>query len=78
MYRNILDKIKLMFEAVLFLTINMKLTFYQDTQSYHRWKLVSSNWKIVAASSESFVNKNDCIQNANLTRQSIYSELRRL
>lgn len=44
--------------------MNDKWEFYKDSKKEWRWKRTASNGKIVGASSESYVNKSDCIANA--------------
>ncbi|WP_081411225.1 YegP family protein [Tenacibaculum ovolyticum] len=45
--------------------MNDKWEFYKDSSSKWRWRrTVSSNGKIVGASSQGYVNKSDCIDNA--------------
>lgn len=36
-----------------------------------RWKIKANNGKIIAASSEGYINKSDCIYNAKSTAKSI-------
>jgi uncharacterized protein YegP (UPF0339 family) len=43
---------------------NDKWEFYQDSQSKWRWRRTSPNGNIVGASTEGYVNKSDCIDNA--------------
>jgi uncharacterized protein YegP (UPF0339 family) len=38
--------------------------FYQDNQKHWRWQRIASNGRIVGASTEGYVNKSDCIANA--------------
>lgn len=39
-----------------------------------RWRVKANNGKIIGASSESFWNKEDCINNARLLRQALNNE----
>ena len=41
-----------------------KREIYKDAAGYWRWRRTSSNGRIVGASSEGYVNKADCIANA--------------
>lgn len=41
-----------------------KWEFYKDSEGLWRWRRVAPNGKIVGASSQGYVNKNDCIENA--------------
>jgi uncharacterized protein YegP (UPF0339 family) len=38
--------------------------FYKDTSSKWRWTRKSSNGRIVGSSSQGYVNKSDCVENA--------------
>ena len=44
--------------------MNDKWEFYQDPQKLWRWRRTASNGKIVGSSSQGYVNKSDCIDNA--------------
>jgi uncharacterized protein YegP (UPF0339 family) len=41
-----------------------KWEFYKDTNSKWRWRRVSTNGRIVGSSSQGYVNKQDCKDNA--------------
>lgn len=41
-----------------------KWEFYQDTKREWRWRRIASNGKIVGASSQGYVNRADCVANA--------------
>ena len=41
-----------------------KWDFYKDDQGHWRWSRKAANGKIVGASTEGYVNKQDCISNA--------------
>jgi uncharacterized protein YegP (UPF0339 family) len=41
-----------------------KWEFYQDTDKKWRWRRVSSNGRVVGASTEGYSNKADCVANA--------------
>ncbi len=41
-----------------------KWEFYQDASKEWRWRRTASNGKIVGASTQGYVNKSDCIDNA--------------
>jgi len=56
----------------------MKLTFYKTLFGQWRWRLKSSNGKVVSASSESFKNRIDCIANAKLTGAGILNQLKQV
>lgn len=43
---------------------NDKWEFYQDSKKEWRWRRKASNGKIVGASTQGYVNKSDCISNA--------------
>ncbi|MGJ1498465.1 YegP family protein [Sphingobacterium spiritivorum] len=43
---------------------NDKWEFYQDASGKWRWRRTAPNGNIVGASSEGYVNKSDCIDNA--------------
>jgi uncharacterized protein YegP (UPF0339 family) len=41
---------------------------YKDTTSQWRWGFVASNGRVIAVSSESYVNKQDCLHSINLVK----------
>jgi len=41
-----------------------KWEFYKDSQNLWRWRRIASNGRIVGASSQGYVNKSDCVENA--------------
>ena len=41
-----------------------KWEFYKDSAGKWRWRRIAGNGRIVGASSEGYVNKSDCIENA--------------
>ncbi|MBE3570823.1 MAG: DUF1508 domain-containing protein [Bacillales bacterium] len=41
-----------------------KWEFYQDSHKLWRWRRTASNGRIVGSSSQGYVNKSDCIDNA--------------
>jgi len=43
---------------------NDKWEFYQDNSNLWRWRRTATNGNIVGASSQGYVNKSDCIENA--------------
>lgn len=43
-----------------------KFEIYQDSNKEFRWKITSSNGRIIGASSEWFSSKSYCIENAEL------------
>ncbi|WP_437611898.1 YegP family protein, partial [Erwinia sp. V71] len=45
-------------------TMNDKWEFYKDGSDKWRWRRKASNGNIVGASSQGYVNKADCIENA--------------
>ncbi|MDZ9281700.1 DUF1508 domain-containing protein [Escherichia coli] len=47
-----------------FLYVNDKWEFYLDNSKEWRWRRTASNGRIVGASSQGYVNKSDCIDNA--------------
>ncbi|MCZ5120873.1 DUF1508 domain-containing protein, partial [Escherichia coli] len=44
--------------------MNDKWEFYLDNSKEWRWRRTASNGRIVGASSQGYVNKSDCIDNA--------------
>lgn len=44
--------------------MNDKWEFYQDPSNKWRWRRTASNGSIVGASTQGYVNKSDCIENA--------------
>ncbi|WP_445721826.1 YegP family protein [Flavobacterium sp.] len=44
--------------------MNDKWEFYKDASDEWRWRRIAINGKIVGASSQGYVNKLDCINNA--------------
>lgn len=44
--------------------MNDKWEFYQDERGEWRWRRIASNGRIVGASTQGYVNKSDCIENA--------------
>lgn len=46
---------------------SLRIDLYKTLFRQWRWRVKSSNGKTVAASSESFKNRLDCIDNARLT-----------
>ncbi|PST85349.1 DUF1508 domain-containing protein [Photobacterium sp. NCIMB 13483] len=51
--------------------MNDKWEFYKDTSGEWRWRRTASNGRIVGASSQGYVNRTDCVDNA---RRNGYSE----
>ena len=43
-----------------------KCEFYQDARDKWRWRRVAKNGRIIGASSQGYVNKSACIENARL------------
>ena len=41
-----------------------KWEFYTDKKGEFRWKRIASNGRTVGASSEGYINKSDCLDNA--------------
>lgn len=41
-----------------------KWEFYKDTEGLWRWRRIAANGRIVGSSSQGYVNKSDCIDNA--------------
>jgi len=41
-----------------------KWEFYQDAKKEWRWRRIAPNGRIVGASTQGYVNKSDCINNA--------------
>ncbi len=48
----------------------MYYTIYKDTANQWRWQLVAANYKIIAVSSESYWNKQDCMAAIDLVKAS--------
>lgn len=48
----------------------MKFKLYKDRKGEWRWRLVSSNEKVIADSGEGYVNKQGCLQGIALVKQS--------
>ena len=46
----------------------MVFEIYQDSIGEWRWRLWSSNYKIIAVSSEGYVNKRDCEYSITLVK----------
>ncbi|EMZ7034343.1 DUF1508 domain-containing protein [Salmonella enterica] len=44
--------------------MNDKWEFYTDGQGEWRWRRIASNGRIVGASSQGYVNRADCVDNA--------------
>ncbi len=44
--------------------MNDKWEFYKDSNDKWRWRRTASNGNITGASSQGYVNKSDCIENA--------------
>ena len=48
----------------------MRYEIYRDVRKKWRWRLRSANHKIIAVSSESYVNKSDCLHSIDLAKSS--------
>lgn len=48
----------------------MKYTIYKDASKLWRWTFTAANGKIIAVSSESYVNKTDCLASIQLVKSS--------
>jgi len=48
----------------------MEYQVYKDASSQWRWRLVAANHQIIATSSESYVNKQDCLKAIALVKSS--------
>ena len=46
----------------------MKFYLYKDQANYWRWRLVATNGKIIAESSESYWNKQDALDGISLVK----------
>ncbi len=44
-------------------------TMYKDTSSQWRWRFRANNNKIVAVSSESYINKQDCRDSIDIVKK---------
>ncbi len=44
------------------------IEFYQDKRGKWRWRITSTNKRIIGASSQGFVNRSDCIVNLELVQ----------
>lgn len=51
------------------------LEHYQDRRGKWRWRLVSENNRIVAASTQGYVNHTDCVDNARLVMELLFKYL---
>ncbi len=47
-----------------------KYVYYQDSRSEWRWTFYAANGEEIAVSSESYVNKSDCVHAINLINKS--------
>lgn len=47
-----------------------KYVIYRDTRWQWRWRYVAANGLIIGVSSESYVNKQDCLHSIELMKQS--------
>jgi uncharacterized protein YegP (UPF0339 family) len=43
---------------------------YSDAGGYWRWRLKAANYRIIADSGESYINKNDCLAAIELVKNS--------
>lgn len=50
----------------------MKTEFYKDKKGEHRWRVKSSNGKIVGASNEGFTRSRAAKRNLELMREALY------
>jgi uncharacterized protein YegP (UPF0339 family) len=48
----------------------MEYQVYKDASSQWRWRLQAANHRIIAVSSESYVNKQDCLNAITLVKSS--------
>lgn len=48
----------------------MYYTIYKDAASEWRWRFTASNGRIIAVSSESYHNKQDCLHSIDLVKAS--------
>ena len=44
---------------------------YQSLNKEYRWRITGGNNRIVGASSEGFINRQDCVNNAALVRDAL-------
>ncbi len=49
----------------------MSFEIYQSPNKEYRWRITSNNNRIVGASSEGFINRQDCVNNAGLVRDAL-------
>ena len=54
-----------------------KIEYEQDSRGKWRWKLVARNGRIVDASSQGYIRKIDCINNAVYIADKMHGALRR-
>jgi len=55
-------------------TEKKRLTIY-GIRTMHRWVLIGQNGKTIDASTEDFYNKEDCLNNAKITRDGLINGL---
>lgn len=48
----------------------MKYELYRDSKKEYRWRLIATNSKIIAVSSEGYINKADCEHAIDLVKSS--------
>lgn len=48
----------------------MKYQIYKDQSGQWRWRLKSSNGRIIATASEAYVNKSDCLRSIDIMKDS--------
>jgi len=48
----------------------MKYVIYQDTSNQWRWRFIAANNRIIAVSSESYWNQQDCLASIALVKAS--------
>jgi len=46
-----------------------KFTMHKDTQGEWRWKFQADNYRTIAVSSESYINKTDCRDSIDIVKK---------
>lgn len=53
----------------------MKYVIYKDSVSQWRWRFSASNGRIIAVSSEAYINKADCLASINIVKSSANAQV---
>jgi len=46
-----------------------KFTMHKDTQGQWRWRFQADNYRIIAVSSEAYINKGDCRDSIDIVKK---------